>query len=157
MHRIQPNWHRIPGDQDASAQAILNRAPEQIDHQFLNSLDRRASLWLGRYGARHVTTALRERSEDLLHQALLATAIATCLEADNHDDRDTMIGLALPWIVAQQLGLEPAVIFTQVARRITNPRVAELLTVFGARDDITLKAFGWQEVMTNQGPDFRPA
>jgi hypothetical protein len=152
---MQPNRYRIPGDQDAAAAAILKRVPDQIDPQFLNTLDREASTWLGRYGVRQVTTALRERSADLLHQALLATAIAACLH--DYDDRDVMVGLALPWVVAEQLGLEPAEVFAQVARRITTPAVADLLTVFGARHDITLKSFGWQQVITDHGPDFRPA
>jgi hypothetical protein len=152
---MQPNRYRIPGDQDAAAETVLNRAPDQIDQRFLNGLDRQAAAWLGRYGARQVTTALQQRSGDLLHQALLATAIAACLH--DYDDRDVMIGLALPWVVAQQLGLDPAQVFARVARRITKPHVADLLTVFGARQDITLRAFGWQQVPTDHGPDFRPA
>jgi hypothetical protein len=155
LRNVQPSRYRIPGNQDAAAEAILDRAPEQIDPRFPNSLDRNAWQWLGRYGARQVTVALRQCSADLLHRALLATAIAACLH--NDDDRDVMVGLALPWVVAQQLGLDPTEVFGKAARRITNPAVAELLTVFGARQDITLKAFGWQQVTTDHGPDFRHA
>jgi hypothetical protein len=154
LQRMQPNLERIPGDRDPAAEAILNRAPDMIDQQFLGSLDREAVVALARYGKRQVTTALREHSAALLHQALLATAISACLL--NDDNRDIMVGLALPWVVAQRLALPPADVFAQVARRITNPAVANLLTIFGGRRDITLKAFAWQEVATDQGPDFRP-
>jgi hypothetical protein len=154
---MQPNRYRIPGDQDPAAKTILDRVPEQIDLRFLDSLNRDALPWLGRYGARQVTTALQEHSADLLHQALLATALATCLTGDNWDDRDLMVTIALHWVVAQRLGVDPAAMFARVAGRIPNPEIAEVLTVFGARDDITLKAFGWEEVTTNHGPDFRPA
>jgi hypothetical protein len=154
LRPMKPNRYRIPGEHDAAAEAILNRAPDQVDQRFLDTLDRQAAAGLGRYGVRQVTTALRQRSADLLHQALLATAISACLR--DYDDRDVMVGLALPWVVAQQLGLQPAHVFAQVARRITRPDVADLLTVFGARHDITLEAFGWQEVPTDGGPDFGP-
>ena len=151
---MQPNLDRISGDHDADAEAILNRVPELVDQQFLGSIDRQAALWLGRYGVRHMTVALRQHSADLLRRALLATAICDCIR--DADYRDWMVGLALHWVVAQQLGLQPAEEFAQVARRITNPAVANLLTAVGARHDVTLKAFAWQEVSTDHGPDFRP-
>lgn len=156
MDSLPPNRYRIPGDQDAATQEIIARAPNQIEQQFLASLDRDASSWLGRYGTRQATTALRQRSAELLHQALLATAVATCLRGDNWDDRDLMVTIALHWVVAQRLGVDPAAMFAGIAGRIPNPEVAEVLTVFGVRDDITLAAFGWEQVTTDQGPDFRP-
>ena len=157
MTLAQPNRYRIPGGQDAAAQVILERAPDQIDRQFLDSLDRDAARGLGRYGVRQVTSALRLRSVDLLHQALLATAIATCLSEDTWDDRDLMVTVALHWVVAQRLGMDPATMFARIASRIPNPEVANVLTVFGNRDDITLRAFGWQDVTTDDGPDFSPS
>jgi len=156
MHPVQPNRYRIPGGQDAAAQTILQCAPDQIDRQFLDALDQDAARALGRYGVRQVTTALRLPSVDLLHQALLATAIATCLSEDKWDDRDLMVTVALHWVVAQRLGMDPATMFARIASRIPNPEVASVLTVFGHRHDITLKAFGWQELTTDDGPDFGP-
>jgi hypothetical protein len=157
MHPLQPNRYRIPGGQDAAAQVILERAPDQIDRQFLDTLDQDAARGLGRYGVRQVTTALRLHSVDLLHQALLATAIATCLSDDKWDDRDLMVTVALHWVVAQRLDMDPATMFARIASRIPNPELASILTVFGNRDDITLKAFGWQDVTTDDGPDFSPS
>lgn len=67
-----------------------------------------------------------------------------------------MTGLALPWIVAQQLGASPATVFADVADSLPDGPVAKLFKTFGARTDITLEAFGWELVATASGPDFRP-
>ncbi|MGC5021042.1 hypothetical protein [Micromonospora sp. DT47] len=151
---MKPNLARIPGDGDRLAEAILARAPRRIDQSFLDSLDPAASLALGRYGVRLVTIALRENSVDLLRRSLLATGLADCLQPD--DDRDVMVGLALPWIVAQQLGASPAAVFAVVADNLPDGPSARLVKTFGAREDITLAAFGWELVATTDGPDFRP-
>jgi hypothetical protein len=67
-----------------------------------------------------------------------------------------MVGLALPWVLAQQLGIAPAEAFAEVAGRLPDAGVAALMRNFGARDDDTLQAFGWEMVTTAEGPDFRP-
>jgi len=151
---MQPNLERVSGDRDAFAEAILLRAPDPVDQRFLDSLDRKAWLWLGRYGARKPTIALREGSMNLLRQALLGTALSGCLQPA--EPRDMMVGLAVPWVVAQQLGTAPAGVFAEVAGRLTDTRVAKLFRSFGARRDITLAAFRWEVVTTADGPDFRP-
>lgn len=151
---MRPNLERVPGNRDAFAEAILLRAPNPVDQRFLDSLDRKAWLWLGRYGARQPTIALREGSIDLLRQALLGTALSACLQPD--DPRDVMVGLAVPWVVAQELGTAPAGVFTEIADRLTDARVASLFRDFGTRGDITLGAFWWEVVTTAEGPDFRP-
>ncbi|AVT39256.1 hypothetical protein [Plantactinospora sp. BB1] len=151
---MKPNLARIPGDRDAVAQAVLARAPRPVDPGFLASLDPSTALALGRYGVRLATIALRERSVALLRRSLLATGLGRCLRDD--DDRDVMVGLALPWVVAQQLGASPATEFAAVADDLPDGHVAGLLRRFGARQDITLAAFGWEVVTTADGPDFSP-
>jgi hypothetical protein len=151
---VEPNLQRVPGDRDWMVQAILTRARGSIDQEFLNGLDEEAWLSLGRYGIRQVTSALREGSVDLLRQALLATGLAACPRSD--DERDTMVGLALPWVVAQQLEIPAAEVFADVADRLPDAAVAGLLREFGSRSDVTLQAFGWETVTTSDGPDFRP-
>ncbi|MEW2384474.1 hypothetical protein AB0873_20615 [Micromonospora sp. NPDC047707] len=151
---MKPNLERIPGKQDRQAEAILARAPQRMDQRFISSLDPSASLALGRYGARLATLALRQNRPDLLRRSLLATGLAGCLEPD--DGRDLMVGLALPWIVARQLGASPAAVFGDVADSLPDGPVAALFEAFGARTDITLEAFGWELVTTADGPDFRP-
>lgn len=126
---VEPNLARIPADGDAIA--------------------------LGRFGARHTTVALRRGSAALLRDALLATAISQVIRSD--DPRDVMVGLAVDYFVAQQLGLVPAGLLGDVASCLPDGWVPDLLREFGARTDITLKAFGWLLVETAGGPDFTPA
>ncbi|MCZ7422505.1 hypothetical protein O7605_23680 [Verrucosispora sp. WMMA2121] len=152
---MQPNLERIPGKQDRLAEEILARAPRRIEQSFVRSLDPTNALALGRYGARLATLALRQSSVDLLRRSVLATGLARCLTSD--DDRDFMVALAVPWIVAQQLGENPAEVFATVGDSLPDGPVARLVHTFGARTDITLKAFGWELVTTADGPDFRPA
>ncbi|MFG3715001.1 hypothetical protein ACIBTZ_21970 [Micromonospora sp. NPDC049460] len=151
---MRPNLERIPGTQDRLAEAILSRAPRRMDQGFVRSLDPSAALALGRYGVRLATLALRQNSSDLLRRSLLATGLAGCLEPN--DGRDLLVGLALPWIVAQQLGASPATVFATVGDSLPDGPVAKLFKAFGARTDLTLEAFGWELVTTASGPDFRP-
>lgn len=126
-----------------------------VDGQFLDSLNQDVFLDLGRYGHRLATIALRERSPERLRDALLAVAISVL--DDGQDERDVMVGLALHFHTAQQLGMDPATLFDEIAGRLTPGPLPELLRTFGAREDITLEAFGWREVTTAAGPDFVPA
>jgi hypothetical protein len=121
----------------------------------MNSLERRDVLALGRYGSRQPSIALRPGSPEILRAALLATGIAEV--RDGGDPRDPMIGLALDHVVAQQLGLSPSALFDDVVARLPDGPGADLFRKFGARQNITLKAFGWQLVQTASGPDLSPA
>jgi hypothetical protein len=103
------------------------------------------------YSLRAPTIALRIGDADLVHGGPLARCLATAQDAD---DRDVMIQLALHYVVAQRLGLSPVVVFGQVADRLPGGWLPELLRGFGDRQDITLEAFGWQELTTAEGPDF---
>jgi hypothetical protein len=67
-----------------------------------------------------------------------------------------MVGLAPHYVVAQRLGLVPSDLFSQVAARLPDGPVPDLLRSFGARHDVTLEAFGWQLIQTSEGPDFIP-
>lgn len=67
-----------------------------------------------------------------------------------------MVGVALPHVVAQELGIRPADLFKQVADRLPGTPVSDLLRGFGGRQVITLSGFGWELVETEDGPDFAP-
>ncbi|MEV4771393.1 hypothetical protein [Micromonospora humida] len=151
---MKPNLRRVSGSQDHLAVAILERAPGRMGQQFVDSLDPAIAVALGRYGVRAATRALRQHDPDLLRRSLLATGLAGCLEAD--DVRDLMVELALHWYVARQLDVPPEAVFADVADRLADDTVAEVLRTFGTRTDITLEAFGWQLVTTPDGPDFCP-
>ena len=148
-----PNLDRIPGSEDAEAANTLRRAPRVIDGLFLRTLDRKTVVAVGRYGVRAATLALRQGAPELLRQGLLGTAIYA-LTRDDH--RDVMISLALHFDGAERLGVLPSKLFEDVAGRIADAQVAELLRVFGTRGDVTLESFGWQLVETPSGPDFLP-
>jgi len=151
---MQPNLARIPAAGDARAQAILRHAEGMISQHFLDTLDERDCLALGRYGTRQTTVALRGSSAVLLHDALLATALGSL--GRQGDPRDTMVSLALHYVVAQQLALAPPDLFNEVAARLPGGPMPDLLRVFGARQDVTLETFGWQLTQTPEGPDFLP-
>lgn len=151
---MKPNLDRISGDGDWRAGEILQQTPAIVTRPYLDSLREGAALALGRYGYRHTTIALREGSADHLRGALMAVALSDLLEPD--DSRDVMIGLALHFHVAQELGLVPSEVFAAVADRLPAGPTADLLRQFGARDDITLRAFLWRLVDTPDGPDFEP-
>jgi hypothetical protein len=151
---VEPNLARIPADKDADAKAILELARGGVTADLLDCMNDTDAIALGRYGARHATAALRRGSAVQLRDALLATAIGEVIRSD--DPRDAMVGLAVGHFVAQQLGLVPAELFDEVASRLPDGWVPELLREFGARPDITLEAFGWLMVQTPDGPDFTP-
>ncbi|MFF5218868.1 hypothetical protein [Micromonospora sp. NPDC000442] len=128
--------------------------PRRIEQSFVRTLDPATALALGRYGTRLATLALRQNSVDLLRRSVLATGLARCLASN--DDRDIMVALAVPWIVAQQLGTSPAEAFATVSATLPEGPAARLVQAFGVRTDITLEASGWELVTTADGPDFRP-
>jgi hypothetical protein len=155
----KPNLVRLPGHRDSAAREILAHLPEPITQDFLDGLKRgdpKAARALAWYGYRQVSIALRERSVDRLAHALLSLGLNVCMRWQEDDPRDVMVGLAVPWITAQQLGARPAKLFSAVADRLPHPQVADLFRMFGARRDITPKSFGWEIVTTPDGPDFRP-
>jgi hypothetical protein len=143
---------RIPADGDADAKAGLELARNGVTADLLDCLNDGDLIALSRYGARHAVMALRRGSATLLRDALLAYAICQVVRA--RDDRDVMVGLAVFYFVAQQVGLVPSDLFGEIASYLPDGWVPDLLREFGARQDITLKAFAWQLVQTPDGPDF---
>jgi hypothetical protein len=152
---VTANLQRIPADGQAAAEEIIALARDGGTADLLGCLVRRDALALGRYGARQATVALRARSAELLHDALLAAAIAHMISQG--DERDVMVGLALHHYVARELGLNPAVVFDAAVAGLPDEQVRDLFGTFGARQDITLEAFGWLLAQTADGPDFEPA
>jgi hypothetical protein len=155
---ITPIPKRIAGQYDAEMRKILALAPEDPYWGFLYAMHRRdpqVSLKLAGFGRRQVAFALRVRSGGLLSQALLAIGLSTCLsQSQQKDFRDVLMGLAAPWVVAEELGLPPASLFREVADQLPDSAVADLFRGYGNRD-ITLKASGQEIVTTPDGPDFQ--
>ncbi|WUI00156.1 hypothetical protein OHR68_42915 [Spirillospora sp. NBC_00431] len=136
------------------AEEILERVPEQVDARFIDTLEAGDRIVLGRYGARSATLAMRWGSVERLRDGLLASALSNCL--GGRDSRDLMVAWALHFFVAEHLGHGPRAVFHEIADRLPAGDTSELLRVFGARDDVTLRSFGWCLVQTGAGPDFVP-
>lgn len=153
---VLPNLQRIPSKGDARAERLLGRTPHVVDLAYVEALDAEIALVLARYGVRQVTVSLRRRSLDLLADALTATALSAVLRPEDADPRDLMVTLSLHYVVARELGSDPATMFADVADRFPGSPVARLLNEFGPRRDVTLAAFAWQRVETADGPDFIP-
>jgi hypothetical protein len=153
---VSPTLAEIPADGDAVAKEILELARDGVTADLLGCLVDRDRIALGRYGARHATVALRLGSVSLLRDALLAMAIGQVISTNN-DDRDVMVDLAVYHFVAGQLGQSPPDLFGDVAARLPDGWVSNLLREFGAGQDITLEAFGWLLIQTPDGPDFTSA
>jgi len=134
---------------------MLAQTPKVADEKFLAAIGPRVALDLARYGVRQTTIALRHGSVDVLTDALWATALGAAA-SETDDERDLMIGLALPQVVAREVGVDPAVLFAEIAGRVPGSPVAQALIEFGSRRDVDLTSFGWARVETPDGPDFVP-
>jgi hypothetical protein len=150
--RVTPDPQQVPSDENAAAGEIIALARDGVTADLLGCLVRRDAIALARYGSRQVTRALRARSAALLHDALLAEAIADLVYPD--DDRDTMVSMARHYYVAQQLGQDPAEVFDAAVSGLPDGRARDLFRRFGARKNVTLQDFGWLLVQTDDGPGF---
>jgi hypothetical protein len=152
---MAPNLERTSAEEDAAAEEIMTLARGGVTADLLGCLVRRDAIALARYGARRVTSALRAHSAALLRDAILAGALADVIY--HGDPRDIMVSLARHHYVAQQLGLVPAEVFGAAVSGLPDNPVRDLFRMFGAREDVTLEAFGWLLVQTDDGPDFERA
>jgi len=112
---------------------VLELARDGVTADLLACLNDRDLVALTGYGARHAVIALRQGSATLLRDALLAEAI--CQVVRNGDDREVMVGLAVFYYVAQQLGLVPSDLFDEVTSCLPDGWIPDLLREFGARQD----------------------
>lgn len=135
----------------SAADLCASLASTRMDQRdaFRTGLTDRQRVVLGQYGHQSAAVALRERWPERLRIGLIAIA----LEDTNVDARDLMIGVALHYHVAQQLGLTPTEVFDEAASYAAAD-TADVLRTFGRRTDVTLKVFGWHQIDTPDGPAF---
>ncbi len=65
-----------------------------------------------------------------------------------------MTAVALHYVVAIDLDMSPAALFSEVADRLPHGATADLIRQFGARTDVTAGAFGLRRVETTDGPTY---
>ncbi|GAC1320468.1 MAG: hypothetical protein NVSMB22_04890 [Chloroflexota bacterium] len=105
---------------------------------------------LGRYAHRASVLAMRAGSPRHLRAGLLANCL---IDRQIPDWRDELVFFA-PYVhVAHELGVDPTALFDEAATHAV-PALASIMQTFGRRTDITLRAFGWREVATPDGPTF---
>ena len=102
---------------------------------------------------REATAALREGSLERLRDGF-SRYVAAEASARGWDPRDSMIDMT-PFIdCARRLGQDPAIVLADIAA--AGPDwFRETFQHFVRRSDVTLAAFGWSIVETQDGPRYR--
>jgi hypothetical protein len=118
---------------------------------FQSSLTPAARALFGIYGHRAATRAVRDNQQVLLRLGLVANVIANYVMPDN---RRVEIGLAIYHHTAAKLGISPPDLFSMAAEYAGVDLAAQLIA-FGNRGDVTLKKYGWKEVQTADGVQYK--
>jgi len=144
----------IPSATDEKMKLIVERfkrgsAEEQERFQLALAQEHRSHF--GIYGHRAATLAVRQNSRDWLLSGLVGAVIANYVIPPK---RNIDVSLAVYHHCAQKIGVSPADLFTE-AGQYAQPVLAEKLSSFGHRVDITLKQFGWQEQKTPDGVRYK--
>ena len=148
----------VPSDTDHEIVQICNaleaagpaRAP-----QFAALLNDHRRTVLGIFGRRMPELVLARSTAESDRQSILATALVAeaLANAGHHDFRDVLVGLVLHYECARRLQLDITDVFDAAAVYADNDTGA-LMRIFGRRQDVSLRRFGWREVMTAGGPVF---
>lgn len=144
----------IPSATDDKMRLIVERfmrgtAVEQA--QFQQTLAQEHRSYFGIYGHRAATLAVRQNSRDWLLTGLVGSVISNYIIPPK---RNIDVSLAVYHHCAQKIDVSPAQLFAEAAG-YAPPPLAEKLTTFGLRADITLKQFGWQEQTTPEGVRYK--
>jgi hypothetical protein len=129
--------------------AFAATTPEQRA-SFSESLTPHGRRSLGRFMLRAPMLALRGQDAAMLRHGLL---IQSLLEQRVQDWRDDLVALAPYYYVARELNVVPVELFDEAASYAV-PELAQVLSRFGRRTDVTLGVFGWRRIETPEGPTF---
>jgi hypothetical protein len=103
---------------------------------------------LGIYSRRVAQRAIGDVSESDIRAGLNAVILARWDR--KVDPRDVMVGLAPLHVAASRVAGSATRIFDSAAEQAP-ASLADVLRVFGRRNDVTLETFGWKEVDTPNG------
>jgi hypothetical protein len=154
LDEVDPaTYYGPPGSTDeqlAASLADLAGSSEADRANVLASLTESRRRALGRYALRASVVALRTRDTRHLQTGLLARALLRQRVADWRDD---LVAFAPSYVAAQMLNVPPAILFDGAAVYAV-AELADVMRRFGQRRDVTLEAFGWRLVETQDGPTF---
>ncbi|MCP4359064.1 MAG: hypothetical protein GY796_13695 [Chloroflexi bacterium] len=144
----------LPSQLDGRFQTILNRftaATPAEREQFQAALSPQMRSLFGIYGHRAATLAAREEAADWLLSGLVGYGIANYTIPQK---RKVQIGLAVYHHVARKLEINPIDLFEGAAQFVSAEIGGEML-LFGRKTDVTLNAYGWQELKTPEGIKYK--
>ncbi len=125
--------------------------PLPVREQFLAQLPSNKRSLFGIFGHRAATLAVRRGDRDLLRLGLVGNLIANSPIPPN---RNIEAALAVFHHCARKLEIEPGEFFEE-ATQFADEAMANRLTVFGRRSDVTLKQYGWREIKTPEGVRYK--
>jgi hypothetical protein len=144
----------IPSPLDAAIDQIIDRymgIHSQVRTHFAGGLQQSQRSLFGIYGHRAATRAVRQEDGLLLRRGLLGAVIANHVVPVH---RRLEVALAVYYHCARRLDLSPADLFEEAAT-FAGTDLAEQLRRFGHRTDVSLPSFGWQEVKTPHGVEYK--
>ena len=123
--------------------------------QFTALLDDQRKTVLGIFGRRMPELVLARSTADADRQPILTAALVAeaLANAGHRDFRDVLVGLVLHHECARRLQLDVTDLF-DAAAGYADIDTGALMRIFGRRHDVSLRRFGWREVMTAAGPIF---
>jgi hypothetical protein len=145
----------IPHSLDSLPEAVVDLylAADIHDRELVSYLSVVAAQVLCSFAERQASVAVRHESAVALKLSLVALGIAGSVETD---ERNLLPVIALPWHSAKLLGLNPSVVFMELAMQMPRPG-KELLLAFSRRppESRSIACMGYVEASDNDGFRYR--
>lgn len=144
----------LPSEVDERLAAMVDRlltaAPaERV--RFQQALPAAQRALFGIFGHRAATLAVRQAARDWLLRGLVGTAVANYVIPPR---RNVDVSLALFHFCARKLGVNTVDLFDEAAAA-AGEAIADHLRAFGRRSDVRLVSYGWRELKTPDGVQYK--
>lgn len=144
----------LPGVADERLGAMVDRlmaATPTERERFQQTLASGQRSLFGIFGHRAATLAMRQEERGWLLRGLVGTAVANYTIPPK---RNVEVGLAVFHHIARKLGENTVDLFDKAAE-FGGEAIAAHLCAFGRRSDVRLDSFGWREMHTPEGVQFK--
>lgn len=144
----------LPSTTDEKMAAMIGRFMDATPAQreaFQQALTSEQRALFGIYGHRAATLSVRENARDRLLSGLVGAAIANYVVPAR---RNVDVALAVYHHCARKLGVNTVDLFEEAAG-YAGEEIAGHLAAFGRRSDVHLKSYGWRELRTPEGVQYR--